>query len=352
MFEKKLVIASRSPGAGYLACEAEKLVRASISTNSWKNSTSGVNAFLDFEFFVEEKFKWPVNIEAVRSFATYCIMVRKVQPSTTKAYIASLRMGHELKGLVFPNCSDDRILKMILNGAKNVMKVKDSGITQTRRVMSLPTLKILGHKIAASVFSSYDKQVIWTACTTGFFSSVRMGEILSDSPKKFAAQSTFLWKHVKFLKKDDILLCIPFTKTNRYKGEFVDLFSFENMPCCPIAAFRKLEEMAVEQGLFGRDRPVFTMSDGSFLTTTKLNALLKNFLQDIFIHGINTITCHSFRSAIPSAIAKFPEKTFVADVKEWGNWKSESFQKYTRLKKDKRKFLYSKIVHVLLNDCE
>ena len=47
--------------------------------------------------------------------------------------------------------------------------------------MTLELLKILGHEIAKTDWPENSKQVLWCACTTAFFGSFRLGEILPKS---------------------------------------------------------------------------------------------------------------------------------------------------------------------------
>ena len=66
------------------------------------------------------------------------------------------------------------------------------------------------------------------------------------------------------------------------------------------------------------NQPVFRFKSGKGLTKAKLNVVLKNLLGD-FEDENHKITGHSFRAAIPSALAAHPEKSEIADVLEWGD---------------------------------
>ena len=98
--------------------------------------------------------------------------------------------------------------------------------------MSIDLLKILGHKLSKLDWSDFSKQVMWTACSTSFFTSCRMGEILSPQEKKFDCSSTLLWANVKFLEKKEILILIPYSKTTGFKGKLLDIFPLKDKTLC------------------------------------------------------------------------------------------------------------------------
>jgi hypothetical protein len=69
---------------------------------------------------------------------------------------------------------DSPIIKLMLKGAENTCK---STMKLTRKVVTVPILKLIGHEIAGLDWSKYSKQVYWAACCTSFFGSTRMGEL-------------------------------------------------------------------------------------------------------------------------------------------------------------------------------
>jgi hypothetical protein len=70
-------------------------------------------------------------------------------------------------------------------------------------------------------------------------------------------------------------------------------------------------------------------------------------LGDIYISGADSITCHSLRSAIPTALHKAPLIATTADTKEWGRWRSDSHAAYTKQHSRHKKFLFEKITRAL-----
>jgi hypothetical protein len=53
---------------------------------------------------------------------------------------------------------------------------------------------------------------------------------------------------------------------------------------------------------------------------------------------------HSFRTAIPSALANTPNLASDSDIMMWGRWFSDSYRVYTRLKHNARKAIFENIV--------
>jgi hypothetical protein len=70
-------------------------------------------------------------------------------------------------------------------------------------------------------------------------------------------------------------------------------------------------------------------------------------LGDIYISGADSITGHSLRSAIPTALNEAPHIASTADTKEWGRWRSDSHTAYTKQHSKHRKFLLEKITRAL-----
>ena len=260
-------------------------------------------------------------------------------------------MAHSIQGVNCIDWSSDKLIKMILAGADNIRATNQTN-TSTRRAMNIDTLLILGHRIAESTWTDTSKQVVWAACTTAFFTSVRMGEILAQTENMHDKHATLLWKNVRIMSNNEILLYLPCTKTKKLEGEFIDIFPVTELPCCPVAALKRLASNKCASGSYNLGSPVFQFESGKNLTTNKLNQILKDMLQDIYVPGENSISCHSFRAAIPTAINLYPDRTFVSDVKEWGSWKGESYLKYIRQPKEQRKLLFEKVKTVLFSNTD
>ncbi len=176
-----------------------------------------------------------------------------------------------------------------------------------------------------------------------------MGELLAPREYLFDSDTTLTWKDLRFSDSGEILIYLPHTKTKGLKGEFIDLFPFTTGPCCPVKSLLKLRDLHISNSSFDLNKPVFMFASGKFLTTAKLNQLLRDLLSDICDKNNGMISCHSFRAGIPSTLSGSAVNLLTEDIKNFGRWRGSSYKLYTRLEKDKRRLLYDRIYNVLYN---
>jgi hypothetical protein len=323
-----------------LSVHFKSYLATSLSSSTWQTYSSGWNNFVKFEECMKTKFALPLNSETLRTYVTWCLSERKLKVSTVKLYLSSLNMAHTLRGLDSPG--KDKLVELVLTGAENV----EPAGPRKRRAMTMDLLLILGHKIASADWSKVSKQVVWTACTVSFYCSVRLGEILASQQGQFDRFSTLTWENVMFIDRNEALLYIPSTKSSG-KGEFIDLFPVPGHTSCPVTALKKLKEiMMLESAVWNVKNPVFMYLSGKFLTVQSFNGLLKDLLDDV-CGGMDSISAHSFRAAIPSAISAWPDRFQTSDLKDWSRWRGDSYVTYCRSYRDQRRKLFGKIVSIL-----
>jgi site-specific recombinase XerD len=323
-------------------------IHASVAASTWSRYRTGWRVFEEFQTRAKKEFTWPLDDETIQGFVGYCLAERKLKPSSIKTYLSSLVKLHKLKG--YKNYTIDReTVTAVTRGATYLMLTGPQPPTNKRRVMTLQILRLLGHQLANSGWSDNTQQTIWAACLTGFFSSARMGELLAPCETGLDPTATLTWKCLQFRDDGSVLIHIRLPKMMTQEGDFVDLFPFPDPPYCPVAA---LERMYWQQKAAGLGRPetaVFTYATGKQLTRDGLNAALKTLLEPLFDFSQGSISCHSFRAALPSALAARPHQVSAEDIKHWGRWSSDTYQSYTRLKQDQKRELYKKIVSTLMD---
>jgi hypothetical protein len=319
-----------------------KLLHASLAATTWARYESGWKAFQLFENYMSQKFPLPLSMEVVRAFATFCISVKKLKSSSVKTYLSSIVHVHKMHG--FPQFEiKDQVITSLLRGAEHIQMMEPVQTGSRRRVMTIQLLRHLGHRLAVSGWSAHTRQVLWAVCTLAFFTSARMGELLAPGEHDFDPFSTLTWSCIKYRADNSFLVHVRLPKSAAKEGEFLDVFEFPQFGCCPVAALKRLMLTS------SRDpgQPVFTFSSGKFLTVQSLNTILKQLLSDVVDPVRDSISCHSFRAAIPSALTRHPTLATSDDVKGWGRWSSEAYQRYTRLKTDQKRSIFNKIMAVL-----
>jgi hypothetical protein len=251
-----------------------------------------------------------------------------------------------MKGFNASSCSDP-LVRRVLKGAENLSFYKSIS-NESRKVMTLPLLKLLGHEISKTSWTSDSKQVFWRACVTAFFGSFRFGELLSPAEGSFNKDETLLWSDVK-LSDNSVLIHVKVSKTRTVQGEYIDLFPFPGHNCCPVKSLLLLKKICLARGNASNisGQPVFAFSSGKLLTSRKLNELLETLLKPHLGHQAALIQGHSFRAALPSAMANNPDMAGAEDIKSWGRWSSDSFKLYTRLKLNQKRNIFDKITSIL-----
>jgi hypothetical protein len=304
-------------------------MNSSMAKSTWSKYSSALNTFACFEADTRTVYHWPLPITTCRAFVVWCHQCRNLAPSTIRSYLSAIKFVHNLRGFPSDYISKDFSLAQLLKGAEKISQ--SATVLNTRRVVTFPLLITLGSKIARTNWDSLTKQVIWTAATTSFFGSLRLGEILASSESAHSMVSDLTWNDVKASSPTSILIRLKQPKSGE-KEEFIDLFPFPTHDCCPVAALKNLKRKQIEAGVYDKSSPVFRFGTGKNLTMAQFNSTLSSLLSDICQPGVSTITCHSFRAGIPSTIALFPELAAMDLIKGWGRWASDCYQRYTRLK--------------------
>jgi hypothetical protein len=116
--DSKLCLGPPSSQDGHLHSSLKELLSLSLAGSTWNKYCSGWRAWLDFQSYVGETVTFPVDIEHFRKFAIWCTTVRKISDSTTRYYMHSVQIAHSLRGVQCVDFGSDKILNMLLNGAK------------------------------------------------------------------------------------------------------------------------------------------------------------------------------------------------------------------------------------------
>jgi len=284
----------------------------------------------------------------MRNFVAWSLLTKKLAPQTVRDYLSSIGTLHKLHSFDLRTSGDLKI-DLLLRGAEN-MQFYNKITEKTRLVVTLPILRILGHEIAKSDWEKENKLTFWAACVVAFFGSFRMGEILSKSESSFNSSENLLWEDVT-MSENHILFHIKIAKTRCKKGEYIDIFPFPFMNCCPVAAMKCMKSSLAGSSCDPKE-PVFKFKSGKLLTVENFSTTIKSLLFPHIGEKANWFAAHSFRAGIPSTLAADPEAASEEEIKKWGRWSSASYQSYTRLKLDQKRSIYDKITKVLSQEAQ
>ena len=298
-----------------------------------------MKCFNDFSQTSPNIHNWPLSKNSIQEFITWAAVVRKLKSNTIKSYLSSLNLAHKFRDLSGENCVGFTA-KMLLRGIENLEFYVDIS-KESRKAMSLPLLKLIGHELAKADWTVDKKVTVWAACTTAFFGSFRLGEILSKS-KNVTPAETLLWSDMVF-RDNSVTIHIRIPKNRCPSGEFVDIFEFKNHNCCPVAALKSLKKLKTNPS----SSPVFFFSDFSPLTPLLLTNVIQSFLSPHIGQDAKFLSGHSFRSGIPSILSNCPDLANDEEIKLWGRWNSTSYKLYTRLHLEKKRAVFNKVVSVL-----
>ena len=320
------------------------LISASLSSSSWGRIEAATKCWIRFSNSSNLLPAWSTTAPSPDTIMRFINWSKgqNLKASTVVAYMSSIKCIH---GLLQQDTSSfsSPLVKAALRGLENLEIYKSTSLV-SRKAMSLPLLKILGHEISKSNWSINSKRVFWSACCVAFYSSCRMGEILPKREFSHCPEDTLLWEDVRVLSKDHLLIHLKSTKTNSKGGDLIDLFPINSSSTCPVSALRGLRDSLNH---VQRSSPVFSFSTGRNLTLKEFNSTVSNLLKTHLGEDSSQISGHSFRAAIPSTLAKFPELASSDEIMGWGRWKSSTYLVYTRLKLEQKKKIFSKIIAVL-----
>jgi hypothetical protein len=317
------------------------LIMASYSLATWKSMETVVKNWIDCFNCNCKSLTHPTQ-DNVEKFIWWGFHKKGWKWSTLVSYVSLMSNVFKLKGHDISTFGSFRT-KNLLKGVRNLESV-DIPIQNKRNVFTFPLLKLLGHAVANSNWSIDSKSIFWTTCSLLFFGSLRIGEILAANSNSFDPLTTLLWNDV-FFGDDFVRLHIRFPKVFSAGGVTIDLFRISDKNLCPVACLLKLQKNK-NSDFLGPTMPVFRFNSGILLTPKDFNATLRSLLSQILGKEAGVFSSHSFRAAIPAALAENPSLASKESVMGWGRWDSEAYQRYTRLKLKQRRHTFQVICSI------
>lgn len=279
---------------------------------------------------IGEDLSMPWDPRKAAIYITWAAETKKWASSTLQQYISAIKSAHRREG--WPDNWLNYQVKNLIKGFENLSEPRTQRLPITPAIM-----KILWKNLEASNIKEEDKRLVWAVSTIMYAGSLRGGEILGDKETEYDEDKMLLNKEigVKTVKVDGkeirmVLAKIKNPKEMKGKGH-VNIEMFEqNTWMCPVRAIMKLREKRKEDPAF----PFARRRNGKLLTIKLFNQILKTLLKEVLSYEEGTISSHSFRSGVASAMARAGYND--EDIKRVGRWQSDSFLRYIKLGRSSR----------------
>ena len=272
----------------------------------------------------------PLSEETLIRFVLWLSFERKVSHSTISCYLAGVRQLHIQHGTICPNTRSATI-KALLKGKENSeFAANTNGLQDKRRPITPELLLLLKNAITNWHSSICDKRMLWSACSLMFFGAFRSSELLCDNSNSFDPRYTLCQQDVKLVEnpssREKRLLVLVKTPKEEKRGRNIEV-SIHQASSATLCAVTAWEKWQVYRPQGDPTQPLFRWENGTLLTTSQLNGLLKQWLGENF-------SSHSFRIGAASHMGQLGYQD--KDIQALGRWRSNAFESYIRLGKLRR----------------
>ena len=306
-------------------------IAASVAANTKSGYKTAVGMLKACQDSLGRNFSLPLSDSDILCFVAF-MAKRNVLDTTISSYLSAIRyamlsIGHQCENLRTP------VVAQVLKGIRNLKRDPQAIVMKkTRRAMTIPHLRLLGHALSIGNLSTYTKNLVWAVAMLAFWGSVRIGELLGPLARAFDPKSSFLMSDIAF-SEEEARLWIRSPKCCTPTGDIIEVFRVPDTTLDPLLAIKHYFRLRGKSHGEARDLPFFIEEDGSFFTKQKFNLLLHSLLDPFVKDDRDSLTGHSFRAGLATLmeVAGFSED----EVKAWGRWSSEAFRRYCKEKRSK-----------------
>ena len=297
-----------------LAQDLDFLQFMSISGASRRTYDQGRSSYLAFcnQFRL---IPFPASETSLNLFITY--LARNLSFATIRTYLAAVRYWNIREGF----SADFGVMVNLHMTLKGIKRLKGAASRPNRLPITIDILKILKDRLRLSTIPEEDKLMLWAAFTTAFFGFLRSAEFCCPSKSFFDASTCLLVRDIS-ITENVLRIFIKVSKADPFKNGHTIRLVAANSSICPLRAMQKHLKNCRKS-----DEPVFSFTDGSFLTRQCLSKTLQQLLESTF-PDVKQYSSHSFRIGAATTAA-------AADVPDWlikalGRWSSNCYERYIR----------------------
>ena len=317
-------------------------IAASVATDTKSGYSTALRMLKACQDSLGRSMSLPLSDGDILCFVAF-MAKRDVLDTTISKYLSAIRyamlsIGHQCENLRTP------VVAQVLKGIRNLKRDPQVAVMKkTRRAMTIPHLKLLGHSLSTSALSPYTKGLVWGVAMLAFWGSTRVGELLGPLARAFDPKSAFLMSDVTF-SVEKVRLWIRSPKCCTPTGDDIEVFAVPDITLDPVSAVSYFHRMRKEVHGEAKDLPFFIEEDGRYLTKQRFNLLLHDLLDHFLTDDRDSITGHSFRAGLATLMeaAGFSEDS----IKAWGRWSSKAFKRYLKEKRPKSRIFSELYLHL------
>ena len=315
--------------------EVEELVvsmgNCALAQSTWRAYSTAERAARRCEEEVGILLRMPWGEKEAIIF-TWWLMKRNLASSTITQYFSGIRNAHK-RSCLEPKGLDSTLVKTMLKGKANTEEPRKQKIAMT------PGLLLeLKRFIIKCNLPLEDKMLIWAMATLMYSGSLRGGEIMGEEDDEFDPRNILMEEDVRIKvmktgegRRTKLVSCI-IKNPKELPGTInleIEMFKTEGK-FCPVAAVEKLRRNRTGN----KNKPFMTRKNGKIVTKKWLNGFLKKALAKMVDYENETVSSHSFRSGVATAMARCGYSD--EEIQRQGRWRSEAFLKYIRLGRSQR----------------
>lgn len=289
-----------------------KLLDASISSNTKTSYETGLRSFFNFRREFGYEILWPPPLRDVVQFVSY-LSLKKCSYATARSYLSSISFQCKVQNLV-DETKNFLVLK-VLEGMRRIGRSADA-----RLPITLELLKQLVETLPGICHDTYETKLFRAAYLLAFFGFLRIGEFALSTGN--GVHSILQVTDVQFQANySKLLVLIKSSKTDQdRKGVSLVIDRIEGI-LCPVAGL--IDYLAVRPKIKG---PLFIHLGKNPLTRYQFSAILEKALHVLGVEG--HYRAHSFR--IGAATLAFEAGCTQDLIMEAGRWKSRAYRTYIR----------------------
>lgn len=293
---------------------AGKLLEASLAPNTSSTYNTSVRAFYQFlrEFHMQTS--WPINIQHVILFISWCFE-KGLSSSTIHTYISGLNFFHKLHG--GSDLFDEFIISKLVEGCCRLRRKKD-----TRLPITLSLLKKIAGVLSQVCYDEFEFRTFKAAFLLAYFGMFRVSEIVA--PSMGNVDRTLKASNVNVSTGGkELSIILEVYKTNQRGYPITLKIPAEiDESVCPVKA--------VSQYWLRRPNhngPFFCHANGRSVTRYQFSAVLAKCLR-LVCQSSSNIKSHSFRIGRATQLAEMGVPGYK--IKILGRWSSEAYSRYIR----------------------